>query len=176
MYGQAAVGAPPMSVPHLDTRVINHEPGLLFGLRTPAGRRSSSRTAASPTCPLGAPGQPAPDDLIAPKEFGLLWHHQRGSPRARPTASRRCATSCHRATGGDWEAITAGPARPGHPRQRHQRRTGVRHRRRRRRRRDDRRPAGCFARCLDAVPAMLDVLEKCFGKKYESDWAPSSAR
>jgi len=31
VYGQAAVGAPPMSVPHLDTRVINHKPGLLFG-------------------------------------------------------------------------------------------------------------------------------------------------
>ncbi len=31
VYGQAAVGAPPMSVPHLDTRVINHKKGLLFG-------------------------------------------------------------------------------------------------------------------------------------------------
>ncbi|MBF6150405.1 malate:quinone oxidoreductase, partial [Nocardia nova] len=31
VYGKAAVGAPPMSVPHLDTRVINGKPGLLFG-------------------------------------------------------------------------------------------------------------------------------------------------
>lgn len=31
VYGQAAVGAPPMSVPHLDTRVIDGERGLLFG-------------------------------------------------------------------------------------------------------------------------------------------------
>ncbi|WP_040810875.1 malate dehydrogenase (quinone) [Nocardia concava] len=31
VYGQASVGAPPMSVPHLDTRVINGEKGLLFG-------------------------------------------------------------------------------------------------------------------------------------------------
>ncbi|MFD7845131.1 malate dehydrogenase (quinone) [Nocardia sp. NPDC059764] len=31
VYGQASVGAPPMSVPHLDTRVINGEQGLLFG-------------------------------------------------------------------------------------------------------------------------------------------------
>ncbi|MEU0543208.1 malate dehydrogenase (quinone) [Nocardia sp. NPDC005978] len=31
VYGQASVGAPPMSVPHLDTRVINGERGLLFG-------------------------------------------------------------------------------------------------------------------------------------------------
>jgi malate dehydrogenase (quinone) len=31
VYGKAAVGAPPMSVPHLDTRIIDGERGLLFG-------------------------------------------------------------------------------------------------------------------------------------------------
>jgi len=31
VYGQAAVGAPPMSVPHLDTRVIDGKKALLFG-------------------------------------------------------------------------------------------------------------------------------------------------
>ncbi|MEK9713422.1 MAG: malate dehydrogenase (quinone), partial [Thalassolituus sp.] len=31
VYGKAAIGAPPMSVPHLDTRIINGEPALLFG-------------------------------------------------------------------------------------------------------------------------------------------------
>ena len=31
VYGKAAVGAPPMSVPHLDTRMINGQPALLFG-------------------------------------------------------------------------------------------------------------------------------------------------
>ncbi|MET0715054.1 MAG: malate:quinone oxidoreductase, partial [Mycetocola sp.] len=31
VYSQAAVGAPPMSVPHLDTRVVNGESSLLFG-------------------------------------------------------------------------------------------------------------------------------------------------
>lgn len=31
VYGQAQVGAPPMSVPHLDTRIINGESKLLFG-------------------------------------------------------------------------------------------------------------------------------------------------
>jgi malate dehydrogenase (quinone) len=30
-YGKAAIGAPPMSVPHLDTRVINGKQALLFG-------------------------------------------------------------------------------------------------------------------------------------------------
>ena len=31
VYGKASVGAPPMSVPHLDTRIINGQPALLFG-------------------------------------------------------------------------------------------------------------------------------------------------
>lgn len=31
VYGKASVGAPPMSVPHLDTRIINGEKQLLFG-------------------------------------------------------------------------------------------------------------------------------------------------
>jgi len=31
VYGKAAVGAPPMSVPHLDTRYINNKKSLLFG-------------------------------------------------------------------------------------------------------------------------------------------------
>ncbi|PSL48589.1 malate dehydrogenase (quinone) [Salsuginibacillus halophilus] len=31
VYGKAKVGAPPMSVPHLDTRIIDGEPALLFG-------------------------------------------------------------------------------------------------------------------------------------------------
>lgn len=31
VYGQTAVGAPPMSVPHLDTRMINGKKALLFG-------------------------------------------------------------------------------------------------------------------------------------------------
>jgi malate dehydrogenase (quinone) len=31
VYGKAAIGAPPMSVPHLDTRMIDGKPQLLFG-------------------------------------------------------------------------------------------------------------------------------------------------
>lgn len=31
VYGKAPVGAPPMSVPHLDTRIIDGQPALLFG-------------------------------------------------------------------------------------------------------------------------------------------------
>ena len=32
VYGKAEVGAPPMSVPHLDTRFVNGEKSLLFAV------------------------------------------------------------------------------------------------------------------------------------------------
>ena len=35
VYGKAAVGAPPMSVPHLDTRLIDGKKALLFGYFPP---------------------------------------------------------------------------------------------------------------------------------------------
>lgn len=31
VYGKASVGAPPMSVPHLDTRIVDGKPALMFG-------------------------------------------------------------------------------------------------------------------------------------------------
>lgn len=31
VYGKAAIGAPPMSVPHLDTRIMDHQKQMLFG-------------------------------------------------------------------------------------------------------------------------------------------------
>src|SRR5690606_2701171 len=31
VYGKAAVGSPPMSVPHLDTRVVDGQKSLMFG-------------------------------------------------------------------------------------------------------------------------------------------------
>src|SRR4051812_14073891 len=49
VYGQAAVGAPPMSVPHLDLRLIDGDHSLLFG-PTPASHRGSSRPARCSTC------------------------------------------------------------------------------------------------------------------------------
>jgi L-2-hydroxyglutarate oxidase LhgO len=33
VYGQAEVGAPPMSVPHIDTRIIDGKRVVLFGSR-----------------------------------------------------------------------------------------------------------------------------------------------
>ncbi|GED97644.1 putative malate:quinone oxidoreductase [Gordonia crocea] len=172
VYGQAAVGAPPMSVPHLDTRVINHEQGLLFGPYagwSPKFLKNGSIT----DLPFSVrPSNLLPMVSIAPKEFGLLKYlisELAASPADRIETLRAFVPE---ALGDDWEAITAG--------QRVQviRGSGVS-------------GAlefgtavvaaadGTMAGLLGAspgastaVPAMLDVLSKCFGDLYETAWAP----
>lgn len=172
VYGQAAVGAPPMSVPHLDTRVINHQPGLLFGPYagwSPKFLKNGSIT----DLPFSVrPGNLLPMMSIAPKEFGLLKYlisELAASPADRINTLRDFVPE---ALGSDWETITAG--------QRVQviRGTGVK-------------GAlefgtavvaagdGSIAGLLGAspgastaVPAMLDVLRQCYGDRFESEWTP----
>lgn len=172
VYGQAAVGAPPMSVPHLDTRVINHQPGLLFG---PYAGWSPKFLKSGKITDLPAsvkPGNLIPMMSIAPKEFGLL-KYLIGELAA--TSADRVDTLSEfvpRADGSDWEMITAG--------QRVQviRKTG----------RGgslefgtavvaagDGTIAGLLGAspgASTAVPAMLSVLEQCFPEDYRR-WAPT---
>ena len=171
MYGQAAVGAPPMSVPHLDTRVINHKKGLLFG---PYAGWSPKFLKSGKITDLPAsvkPGNLIPMMSIAPKEFGLLKYlisELAASPADRVKTLQEFVP---RALGSDWELITAG--------QRVQviRKTGaggslefgtavVAA--------GDGTIAGLLGAspgASTAVPAMLNVLEQCFPTEYRS-WTP----
>ncbi|GAC82313.1 malate--quinone oxidoreductase [Gordonia paraffinivorans NBRC 108238] len=166
VYGQAAVGAPPMSVPHLDTRVINHNKGLLFG---PYAGWSPKflKTGKITDLPTSIkPGNLLPMLSIAPQEFGLL-KYLIGELAASPADRVRTLSEfVPRATGGDWELITAG--------QRVQviRKTGV----------GGKLEfgtavvaaadgtisglLGASPGASTAVPAMLSVLEKCFPTEY----------
>ncbi|TYQ14246.1 UNVERIFIED_ORG: malate dehydrogenase (quinone) [Gordonia westfalica J30] len=171
VYGQAAVGAPPMSVPHLDTRVINHKPGLLFG---PYAGWSPKFLKSGKITDLPAsikPGNLLPMVSIAPQEFGLLKYLI--SELAANKADRVDTLSefVPRALGADWELITAG--------QRVQviRKTGV----------GGKLEFGTAVVTSEdgtmsgllgaspgastAVPAMLSVLEKCFPAEY-AGWSP----
>lgn len=166
VYGQAAVGAPPMSVPHLDTRVINHKPGLLFG---PYAGWSPKFLKSGKVTDLPAsikPGNLLPMVSIAPQEFGLLKYLISELAATRADRVNTLSEFVPRADGADWEIITAG--------QRVQviRKTGV---------------GGTleFGTAVvaaadgtiagllgaspgasTAVPAMLSVLEKCFPAQY----------
>ena len=60
VYGFPPLGAPPMSAPHLDTRIIGGKPWLLFGPFAGWSPNSSSR-ATSATCRFGQADQPRAD-------------------------------------------------------------------------------------------------------------------
>ena len=166
VYGQAAVGAPPMSVPHLDTRVINHKPGLLFG---PYAGWSPKFLKSGKITDLPAsikPGNLLPMVSIAPKEFGLLKYLISELAAGPADRVKTLSEFVPRALGADWELITAG--------QRVQviRKTGmggqlefgtavVAA--------GDGTIAGLLGAspgASTAVPAMISVLEQCFPKEY----------
>ncbi len=108
VYGQAAVGAPPMSVPHLDTRVINHEKGLLFG---PYAGWSPKflKTGGVLDLPKSVkPGNLVPMMSIAPKEFGLLKYLISELAASRNDRVTTLQDFAPLAVGEDWELITAG--------------------------------------------------------------------
>ncbi|MFT4125846.1 MAG: malate dehydrogenase (quinone) [Gordonia sp. (in: high G+C Gram-positive bacteria)] len=172
VYGQAAVGAPPMSVPHLDTRVINHTKGLLFGPYagwSPKFLKSGSI--------LDLPRSVKPSNLlpmmnVGLTEFGLVKYLLGELTASESDQVRTLAEFMPRADGADWELITAG--------QRVQviRKTGtggslefgtavVAA--------ADGTIAGLLGAspgASTAVPAMLSVLEKCFPAEYAA-WTPT---
>ncbi|SDD03730.1 malate dehydrogenase (quinone) [Rhodococcus tukisamuensis] len=171
VYGKAAVGAPPMSVPHLDTRVINGKPGLLFG---PYAGWSPKFLKQGRLTDL--PGSIKPNNLFSMLGVGLtelgltkyLISELLQSPEDRIGTLGEFVPE---AQGKDWELITAG--------QRVQviRRKGkggvlefgtavVTA--------GDGSIAGLLGAspgASTAVPAMIDVLQRCFGDKFAS-WEP----
>ena len=171
VYGMAAVGAPPMSVPHLDTRVIDGQRSLLFGPYagwTPKFLKNGSF--------LDLPTSVRPDNIVPMAAIGVTsWSLikylvlELAKSRGRKVEDLRAFAPL--AQDDDWELITAG-----------QRVQVVRKR--------GRGGAlefgttvvsstdGSIAGLLGASPgastavaAMLDVLERCFPHRIEG-WKP----
>ncbi len=172
VYGFPSAGAPPMSAPHLDARIINGKSWLLFG---PFGGWSPKFLKHGK--PTDLPQSVKPNNLTQLLSVGMtqrsLVNYLVGqlmlSDDDRVDALRVFVPS---ASDADWETIIAG--------QRVQvispknRRTGVL--------RFDttvlNAADGSIAGLLGASPGastavsdMLDVLERCFGDRYES-WLP----
>jgi len=171
VYGKAAVGAPPMSVPHLDTRVINGKHGLLFGPYagwTPKFLKDGSSADLFKSIKLG---NLTPMLGVGVTELSLVKYLISELAKSRAGRVVTLEEFVPRAHGNDWELITAG--------QRVQiiRRKGV---------------GGVLelgtaviaaqdgsiAGLLGASPgastcvtAMLDVLQRCFPREY-ADWTP----
>jgi malate dehydrogenase (quinone) len=171
VYGQPPLGAPPMSVPHLDTRVINGKSWLLFG---PFAGWSPKFLKQGKVTDL--PFSVRPNNLgsmlgVGLTEMGLVKYlvgQLMLSEADRVDALREFAPS---ARDSDWELDVAGQRvqvirRKG--------RGGVLEFGTTVLAADDGSIAGLLGAspgASTAVPAMLDVMERCFGDRY-TGWLP----
>ncbi len=173
VYGKAAVGAPPMSVPHLDTRVVDGEVSLLFGpyagfspkfLKTGSWWDLPGSIRASNLGPMLA---------VARDNFDLVRYLIGEVLANREKKVKALREFMPTAKSEDWELITAGQ------------RVQVM-------KKDPKKGGvlqfgteviasadGSIAGLLGAspgastaVPIMLDVLERCFPEQY-AGWLPT---
>ena len=108
VYGKAAVGAPPMSVPHLDTRVVDGQAALLFGpyagfspkfLKTGSWWDLPGSVRGSNLGPMLA---------VARDNFDLIRYLLSELTASRAKKLRALQQFMPTARDEDWELITAG--------------------------------------------------------------------
>ena len=171
VYGKAAVGAPPMSVPHLDTRVVDGKESILFG---PYAGFSPNFLKKGSWWDL--PGSIRLHNLGPMIKVGLTQWGLEKYLLGELMASREKQLNTLReympaARSKDWEMITAGqrvqvmkkdPEKGGILQFGTEVITGA---------------DGSIAGLLGASPgastavhAMLGVLERCFPEKYATEW------
>jgi malate dehydrogenase (quinone) len=108
VYGKASVGAPPMSVPHLDTRVVDGETSLLFGPYagfTPKFLKSSSWLDLPFSIRAHNLG---PMLAVAAHNFGLMKYLIGEVFASKNTKLKALREFVPTAKLADWELITAG--------------------------------------------------------------------
>jgi len=171
VYGKAAVGAPPMSVPHLDTRIVNGKASLLFG---PYAGFSPNFLKKGSWWDL--PGSIRAHNIGPMLKVGLTEFSLEKYLLGELLASREKQLEALRqympsAKADDWHMITAGqrvqvmkkdPKKGGILQFGTEVITGA---------------EGTIAGLLGASPgastavhAMLDVLRRCFPEKFENEW------
>lgn len=108
VYSQAAVGAPPMSVPHLDTRVVDGKSYLLFGPF--AGLNPKFLKHGNPLDLVLSvrPGNLLPYLSVAIKNFSLVRYLLREISKSRRAKLAGLRDFVPTATGSDWELYEAG--------------------------------------------------------------------
>ncbi|WP_403023183.1 malate:quinone oxidoreductase [Salinibacterium sp. GXW1014] len=175
VYGKAAVGAPPMSVPHLDTRVVDGKGSLMFG---PYAGFSPKflKTGSWFDLPFSLrPSNIIPMLAVAKDNFDLVKYlvTELLASRAKKLDSLR--QFMPEAKDEDWELITAGQrvqvmkkdAKKGGVLQFGTEVVAA----------EDGSIAGLLGAspgASTAVPIMISLLERCFPDRFES-WKPSIA-
>lgn len=171
VYGKASVGAPPMSVPHLDTRYVNGKASLLFG---PYGGFSPNFLKKGSWWDL--PGSIRHHNIVPMlqvglKEFGLEKYLISEVFASRAKQMDTLREYMPSALESDWEMITAGqrvqvmkrdPKKGGILQFGTEVITGA---------------DGTISGLLGASPgasvavdAMLEIMERCFPARFKSKW------
>ncbi|MGR0159667.1 malate:quinone oxidoreductase [Paenarthrobacter nitroguajacolicus] len=108
VYGQASVGAPPMSVPHLDTRYVDGKRSLLFG---PYAGFSTNflKTSSYLDLPLSIrPGNIIPMLAVAKDNMDLTAYLIKEVAKRHEAKVEALREYYPQAAGDNWELITAG--------------------------------------------------------------------
>ncbi|MET3369368.1 UNVERIFIED_CONTAM: malate dehydrogenase (quinone) [Jeotgalibacillus campisalis] len=108
VYGQASVGAPPMSVPHLDTRYVDGKRSLLFG---PYAGFSTNflKTSSYLDLPLSIrPGNIIPMLAVAKDNMDLTAYLIKEVAKRHEAKVEALREYYPEAAGDNWELITAG--------------------------------------------------------------------
>ncbi len=176
VYGKAAVGSPPMSVPHLDTRVVDGEASLMFG---PYAGFSPKflKTGSFMDLPLSIrPHNILPMLAVAKDNMDLTWYLVTQVLASKGKKFEALREFMPNADPKDWYQITAG--------QRVQvirkdkKKTGVLQFGTEVVAAKDGTIAGLLGAspgASTAVPIMLTILESCFPNRMDA-WAPVIAQ
>jgi len=108
VYGKAAVGAPPMSVPHLDTRVVDGEASLLFGPYAGFSPKFLKKGSWWDLPGSVRAGNLWPMLAVARDNFALIKYLVSELLASRAKKLRALQEFMPSAKDGDWELITAG--------------------------------------------------------------------
>lgn len=168
VYGAPAPGAPSTTAPHLDTRVVNGVSWLLFGPFagwSPKFLKHGRATDLPRSIRLGNAASLLGAAARERELVGYLIGQLRQTPSARLDALREFVPD---ALGGDWLPIQAGQRVQVIRRGRLEFDTTIVHA-------DDGSLAGLLGAspgASTAVPAMLEVLARCFAGRF-AGWLPS---
>ncbi|MEN1975443.1 malate dehydrogenase (quinone) [Cellulomonas sp. P4] len=108
VYGKAAVGSPPMSVPHLDTRVVGGSPALLFGPYAGWSMKFLKQGSWTDLLRTVRPGNLVPLVAVALHNLDLLKYLVTEVLATRGARMRTLRAFMPTARDSSWELITAG--------------------------------------------------------------------
>lgn len=108
VYGKAAIGAPPMSVPHLDTRAVDGQDALMFGPYAGWSMKFLKRGSWTDLLRSVRPGNIVPMLAVGLRNLDLVTYLVREVTADDAARLRALRAYMPTADPRDWELITAG--------------------------------------------------------------------